>query len=289
MTTILEITAGESCCTIAPALGGGLTGWSVGRQPLLLSAGAGEVASGNRLALASFPLVPYSNRIDSGRFRFAGESVELAPNFLPEPHTIHGSGWEDAWTVSNRSSDAVTLDLHHPGDARWPWPFAARQVISVTSDKLVLRLSATNLALTAVPLAFGHHPYFASAGAHLQFKAAQIWLSGADQLPIGPAPIGAAFDFSTGAAVAERRVDHCFSGWDGHARIVWTDRPLALEIASNLPCAVVYIPADADRFCFEPVPHSNNALNRTDALPPVPLVAPGECFAARLEFSAVPK
>ena len=50
-------------------------------------------------AYASFPLVPFSGRVDHGRFRFDGRSYTLAPNFPPEPHAIHGDGWTSPWTV----------------------------------------------------------------------------------------------------------------------------------------------------------------------------------------------
>jgi galactose mutarotase-like enzyme len=75
--------------------------------------------------------------------------------------------------------------------------------------------------------------------------------------------------------------------WDGRARIAWEGRPLELLITSDLPAAVVYIPKGEDRFCFEPVPHCNNALNREDADPPMPVVAPGEEFTAVIRFEAV--
>ena len=41
---------------------------------------------------ASFPLVPFSGRVDHARFRFQGRNYTLAPNFPPEPHAIHGDG-----------------------------------------------------------------------------------------------------------------------------------------------------------------------------------------------------
>ena len=45
------------------------------------------------LQFASFPLVPFSNRIADGRFEWDGEQIEIDPNFAPEPHAIHGVGW----------------------------------------------------------------------------------------------------------------------------------------------------------------------------------------------------
>lgn len=289
MTPILEIAAGDSLCRIAPALGGSLLGWQVAGQPMLRSASEHEFLAGDRLGLASFPLVPYSNRIGNAVFHLGGARISLTANFPPEPHAIHGTGWEDAWEVTARTENAATLELHHAGDCRWPWPFVARQEIAVGPGQLTLGLSATNLADEAVPLAFGHHPYFDSAGASLQFEAGSIWLNGADMLPTGREEVSGSFDFNSAAPLGERQIDHCYSGWDGRARIAWLDRALALEIASDLPAAVVYIPRGGDRFCFEPVPHSNDALNRSDAMPPAPTIAPGESFTAQIALRAVPR
>lgn len=287
MTQILELFAGESRCTILPELGGSLAGWSVAGQALLRRSTAADIANGDRRRLAAFPLVPYSNRIGHGQFAFEGETFRLPHNLPPEPHAIHGTGWEDPWAVTALSASAVTLNLVHHGDDRWPWAFAARQEIAVTPHGLTLALTATSLADKPVPLAFGHHPYFDSDGAMLRFRAGRVWLNDTNMLPIKLIECTDSFDFSTATSVAARQIDHCFSGWDGLARITWADRPLAVELVTDLPAAVVYLPAGGDRFCFEPVPHSNNALNRADAVPPVPIIAPGDSFTARVVFSAV--
>jgi aldose 1-epimerase len=55
----------------------------------------------------------------------------------------------------------------------------------------------------------------------------------------------------------------------------------------TLPSAVVCIRNGADGFCFEPVPHINNALNLPDREPAVPIIAPGEAFSASVRFRAV--
>ena len=41
------------------------------------------------LAMASFPLVPYANRIAQGRFAFDGADHQLPRNFGDHPHSIH--------------------------------------------------------------------------------------------------------------------------------------------------------------------------------------------------------
>ena len=62
--------------------------------------------SGNVRTHAGFPLVPYSGRIDHGRFTFQGREYRVPPNFPPEPHAIHGEGWMQAWTVERADADS---------------------------------------------------------------------------------------------------------------------------------------------------------------------------------------
>jgi aldose 1-epimerase len=183
LTQRIEIIAGESRCTLAPELGGSILSWAVEGQPMLRSASEPEIASGERLGLASFPLVPWSNRIAGGRFAWGGCVVAITPNFAPESHAIHGIGWNDVWAVEAQSKSSVTLTLQHPGDARWPWAFLARQSVSVEVDRLTVAMSARNLSSESVPLGFGHHPYFDREGASLWFTAKRVWMNDEDMLP----------------------------------------------------------------------------------------------------------
>ncbi len=284
------ITIGErdGVCTVCPALGGSLIGWSVAGQEMLRRTDAAAVMSGDPLALASFPLVPFSNRIGNARFNWAGREINLTPNFAPEPHAIHGIGWTTPWLVEGRGDNHVELSLHHECDEAWPWSFAAHQRISLENDALILRLSVANLANEAAPLAFGHHPYFYKAGARLTFSATDVLMSGDDALPtIAVAPQDQ-FDFSLGGLVAGRTIDHCYAGWDGKAQIIWADQPLSLRIEADMPAIVVYVPEGGDYFCFEPVPHINNALNMSDNLPQMPSVAPGARYETHIRFTAYP-
>lgn len=287
MPLLTRLECGSAICTLAPEIGGSVVQWQVGTQPMLRTASEAAVAAKERLGLASFPLVPYSNRIGNGRFDWQGKTIQLQRNFPPEPHSIHGTGWEDVWDICEKSHSSCTMTLTHPGDARWPWPFTATQAFTLGDASLELCLRAQNLANEAVPLAFGHHPYFDQAGACLTFEAAQVWTSGDDALPIkAVAPTGD-FDFADGAVVAGRSVDHCYAGWNGRARIDWKGRPHALEIVTDMPAAVVYIPCGDADFCFEPVPHLNNALNMAGEQPGMLVIAPGDTYQATIRLQAV--
>jgi aldose 1-epimerase len=288
-TETLTLTHGAARCDILPQVGGSIGTWSVNGQEMLRTASEAGVAARNPYATAGFPLVPYSNRIGQGSFEWRGKLMALERNFPPEPHAIHGVGFERPWQVQTRSNDSAVLRLTHRPDAAWPWAFEARQRITLSDDLLVLEFDAVNLESQAVPLSFGHHPYFPCSGARLTFHAQGVWLVGDDSLPRELAQPAGQFDFSRGAAVANADIDHCFTGWNGVAIIAWPDKTQALGIAGSreLSSAVVYIRRGLDAFCFEPVAHINNALNRADRESSMPVIAPGESFAASIRFRAI--
>ena len=287
---ILTLASGADRCDIIPALGGSIGSWTVNGQSMLRPASVASIAAADPFGVASFPLVPYSNRIGNGRFEWDGKQIALARNFSPEPHSIHGVGFELPWSVQSRTADSVVLGLRNRPGAAWPWPFEAQQRFALADGQLTRDLSAVNLADRPVPLAFGHHPYFPREGAYLQFRARGVWLVGNDGLPSLLVKPFDKFDYSTSMSVTRGDIDHCFTGWDGSARIAWQGQPLALDINASpeLPNAVVCIRNDLDGFCFEPVPHVNDAVNRPDRASGMPIIQPGAAFTASIRFRAVP-
>ncbi|WP_428332785.1 aldose 1-epimerase [Novosphingobium sp.] len=269
--------------------GGMLLGWHHHGQPLVRSALPSVMTCTQPVDSAGFPLVPYSNRIADGQFCWDGQPVRIRKNFAPEPHAIHGVGWRARWRLDAIGRDSAVMSMHHAANADWPWPFVARQRIVLTGGVLSLELEARNLADHAVPLGFGHHPYFDAQGATLRFGAQTVWRNSALHLPDQRDPPRGDFDFADGGLVAGRRIDNCYEGWDGVADIGWDGLPwrLALSATAGLPCAIVYIPQGEAYFCFEPVPHANNALNLPNASP-VPVIAAGACFNATIRMAAHP-
>ena len=261
--------------------------WRVGGQNMLRCASDAAIGDGDRLRFASFPLVPYSNRIGHATFAWNGRQIILAPNFAPEPHAIHGTGWQDAWEAERVWPDKIILRLSHKSDNRWPWAFDAEQVITVSPDGLRLELSAHNRSEEAAPLGMGHHPHFDSAGASLAFEASRVWMSGDDNLPSYVVAPSGRLAFDRMGPVEGRNIDNCYADWTGRARIKWAERENAMEIVSSMRAAVIYIPSGGDAFCFEPVPHINNALNMAGQEPAMPVIAPGEAYRSTIEFKAV--
>ena len=158
-TSCITLRVGDAICEVWPESGGSIGRWAIGGQEMFHRASSAVREQGPPLSMATFPLVPYSNRIGFGRFNWGGRKHQLATNFAPEPHATHGTGWTAKWDVEHPSSEALILRYRHQADKDWPWPFEAKQQIALSSAMLTLHLSARNLADQIAPLAFGYHPF----------------------------------------------------------------------------------------------------------------------------------
>ncbi|WP_043151181.1 aldose 1-epimerase [Sphingobium sp. Ant17] len=283
--------AGGLEAALSPAVGGALRWLALDGVDVLRRA---PEESREPLMMASFPLVPYANRIADGRFRFDGQGYQLPLNFGDHPHSLHGHGWQSEWAVTDQAEDAAQLTLVHAADARWPWAFTARQHIALSADAIALTLALTNDAADDAPVGLGFHPYFpADADTRLQFAAHSLWLSTPDMLPERSVPADSLGDWSQLASVrGESLIDNVYGGWDGMATVVRGDGLRLTLTATGADWLHVYRPPDIDAFCLEPVSHMPDALNRADGLA---IVAPGatHSLSMRIEIDksdqALPK
>ncbi len=279
-------------CHLAPDCGGSILRWvHVGpRGPVDLLRPAHADRAPSPTDSGCFPLVPFSNRIDGGRFTFQGRTVALPPN-VGFTHAIHGHGWTSAWTVEERSERAARLSLHHSPDA-WPWGYSAHQTIALEDDGLLIHLEVVNRSDQTMPAGFGLHPYFPKPpGTRVTAGVSGVWENDAAMLPHAHHPLPPTLPFPTGLAMDERVVlDHGFTGWNGRAVIAWTSGPAAgrtLTLLADGPFGhlIVYAPAGEDYLCLEPVSHMTNALNRPQT-PDTGVIAlpPGERVSGTLRF-----
>lgn len=80
------LAAGEARVDLAPAAGGAVAGFSFAGRPVLHPTPPAARAERDAGRHASYPLVPYSNRIAAARLAFGGTTHPLARNFGDHPH-----------------------------------------------------------------------------------------------------------------------------------------------------------------------------------------------------------
>jgi aldose 1-epimerase len=253
----IELKAGDLRLAVRADLGASIAGLWLGDLPVLRSTPPDDLATSRQSGC--YPLVPYSNRLGYRRFRWAGQDYRTQANYdADNPHSLHGVGWQRAWSVVSSSADSAELLYQHGADDHWPFAFEARQRFVLTSGALEVHLALKNLGPAAQPVGLGWHPYFPKrTRSRLHIELSERWENDASGLPTRRVP-------QTGidGDVAHLSFDNCFAGWPGAARI--RDEKLSLRLTSSLPYLVVYTPETKPYYCVEPVSHVSNAIHMSD-------------------------
>lgn len=291
----IAIASGRLSARVSPA-GGALADAVFGDVLLLRPYDGDECAPFDPLKSASFPLVPFGNRVEGNRFTHAGQAYALAPNVGWDPHYLHGDGWLLPWRVTDRGDDHVVLALESRDRTDTPYAFAASQRLSVAGETLSIALELRNAGEHPLPFGIGHHCYFPLTPATtLEAPARAYWTEKDAFLPDALVDLPEALDFAAPRTIPRRWVNNGFEGWGGRARIARPERGLAAEIEAGPPFSRYFLfhsdtsfePDFADDyFCFEPMTHSANGHNLPD-LGGLKILAPGEAMTAT--FTIAPK
>lgn len=269
--SVLHLRYGDFYLGVLPELGAALSYFyrlvEGRRVDLLRPASATALAQRDVLGMASFPLLPFCNRIRDSRFVFEGETYQLAPNLPPSPHAIHGVGWQRAWTVRAQSGDAVTLVLDYVPESdpsHWPWRFRAELEYRLNAQGLQVLTRIHNRSHSAMPCGIGHHPYFPRhQGQQCRVQVQSMWESDFERLPTQLVIPRWIKDVAQGVDLNALDLDHHFCGWDGHVKLAHSEQLVALELLadSSFRFLNIYSPKDADFFCLEPVTQIADAFN----------------------------
>jgi aldose 1-epimerase len=279
----IEIGNKNLTCTVRPHLGGAVLKLIFRGKPVLRPVDAHLIDSSRQAA--NFALIPYSNRIANATLRWLGTSHGLTINNANEPHSIHGVGWQQPWSVQEWGEEFLLLSYEHLANECWPFDFIASQALSISENELHHTLSITNKSRQAAPVGLGWHPYFVKReDTSVSFKANGIWLMGEDRLPT---KLGSSKGLDQ--SCTDLTVDHCFENWSGCARLA--DKELRVTVRSNLNRLVVYTNPKMDSVAIEPVSHVNNAINMGSQIGVNPeelgikVLLPEESFTAQMTIS----
>jgi aldose 1-epimerase len=268
---LITLRAGDAAIELAPEAGGAVTRYWLARGAVtrewLRPTPAGAVRSGNPYQTAAFPLVPYSNRIRAGHFTFRDRVVVEPLNRPPEPHAIHGHGWQARWSPLDVRAAEARLEYRHAAGA-WPWAYHATQRFTLTPSSLTVELSVSNQSTAPMPAGLGWHPYFPrTPRATITAEVRAVWLTDGEMMPTElVAPPGAA-DLGRAVTAEAVTLDNCFVGWSRQATIDWPELGARLVMRADPPLdyLVVYTPPHRPFFCVEPVSHVTDAFNLAEA------------------------
>ena len=289
---LITLRADGAGLVLAPAAGGSVVRYWMeqGAEPwelLRRFAGPGPIAP---FEAAAFALVPYSNRIRAGQFRFQGRDVRLPLNRPPEPHSIHGLGWQGGWWPSDVRAHEATLEFRHEAHT-WPWSFIAVQHFRLEPASLTIALTLRNEDSTPMPAGLGWHPYFPrTPRTTITAEVQGMWLTDAEVMPTTLVPPIPGADPSRGVVADAVALDNCFVGWRHRAVIEWpeADTRLVMTASTPLDFLVVFTPTGRPFCCAEPVSHVTDAFNlaaagRADT--GMRALSPGETISASVTLS----
>jgi len=243
------------------------------------------------LDAASFPLVPYVNRIRRGRFSFRGREVQLAPNMAGDQSPLHGQGWLNPWKVDEADETAAVLSFHHRAD-EWPWDYQARQEFALDEAGLSLTLNCRNTSGDPMPCGLGQHPYFpCGPKTRLETRVTHAWTVDDKVLPVEMVPAEGPYDLND-RLVCGQDLDIGFGGWGGEAHVRDPAWPYELRLSSpEARFFQLYSPSGGGIFVAEPVTHANAALNAPEeewAALGMRVLEPGEAMSLTMRLDAIP-
>lgn len=218
-----RIEAGDYSATVTQ-LGAGLRQLTSRGRPLI----AGYDADRLPPAGAGDLLVPWPNRIDGGRYRFANAEFQLA---LTEPdagNAIHGLTRWMPWTAVRHDAGSVLLRIALLGQQGYPFCLEIDAEYRLDpATGLHATVAAHNHGGRAAPYGTGSHPYLTVPAASVNecelALPAAYWLPVNDRgIPVdAPEPVDETpYDFRVPHTIGGIRLDHALTGLarDGEGR-----------------------------------------------------------------------
>jgi aldose 1-epimerase len=192
-------------------------------------------------------LAPWPNRLDGGRYAFAGREGHAALDEPEAGNAIHGLVRWLPWRATSRDEDAITMACTLPPQPGYPWRLLLEVDYRVGDDGLTVMIRATNPSDAPAPFGVGFHPYVTVGTptideAIVEIPASLRLVSDDRGLPTGErlAVDGTPFDFRSARPLGTTRLDTAYTGlvangdgrvWvtvsapDGtRAVVVWADR-----------------------------------------------------------------
>ena len=211
-----EISFGEYRATIA-SIGASLRTLSFEGRDLIVPFDADELRPKSR----GVTLAPWPNRIDGGRYTFAGVDYELP---LTEPrrgNALHGLAcWLDYQEIEHEQT-FVTLAAEIVPQEGYPFRILMRVRFELGADGLTTSVTASNIGTAAAPYGTAPHPYLVAGEGRvddwsLLLPATEVLTVTEDRLiPLEVVDVVShaegAFDFRTDRAIGDVFIDHAFT------------------------------------------------------------------------------
>jgi aldose 1-epimerase len=202
-------------------VGGGLRTYTVAGVDVLDGYGVDEMAAGGR----GQNLIPWPNRIEDGRYSFAGLDLQL-PLTEPGRHNAsHGLVRWANWTATANEGDRVVMELTLHPQPGYPFTLGLAVEYRLGAGGLSVSTTATNMGDRPCPYGAGAHPYL-TVGTELVDDAvllvpAEARLEADDRgIPTGAVAVeGTPHDFREARPIEDLVIDSAYTDLTGNEAV----------------------------------------------------------------------
>lgn len=225
----------------------------------------------NASLTASFLMIPWSNRIRNGKFRFNETSYQLS-NLKSDGTAMHGDVRHREWTVTHADNTKIRLTLNSTEHEQVNFPFHFKTDVEYKLDDadFIMSIKIKSLDERDFPAGFGFHPYFVRQDGVQVKVPCNEYYELANALPTTgiPQPLPDQLDFRNLRPLNEREIDDVFTSRIERqpAQIVYPDWNLQLNYHADerFKHFILFAPAGKPFFALEPITNANDGFNLYD-------------------------
>ncbi len=234
-------------------------------------------------------MVPFANRAFGGIVDDGTRRIQLPVNDPETGSTIHGFGWQHAWSVAEQAANSLTM-VHERASGADPYAYRATMRVELQEGSVKIDLAVTHLGDAPLPYGIGLHPWFSATSETRLAMRAKTELTFASAFRAnGVRDLDKGGPYATAATVDTRStIAHSFIDWDGTAVLATPKTGLEITVIASptLRHPVVWAPEGADFLCIEPQSHGIGAPSEQAARKATPLssLARGETLSGWMEI-----
>ncbi|WP_131104548.1 aldose-1-epimerase [Ornithinimicrobium sufpigmenti] len=239
-------------------------------------------------------LVPWPNRVVSGRYEVAGGTYELPVNEHETGAALHGLGAFQRWDLLEHTGTMAAWALDLPPSYGYPFQVRCSTTYTLGEEGLSVRIEGTNLGDVAAPFGASVHPYLTCDGrpvdeCHVSLPAGAVLLTDDRSSPTTLVPVAdAELDLSRRTSLAGLEVDHAFTDLPASWAVELThpETP-GVRMDSDAPWVQLYTGDRIGRVAaaVEPMTCPPDAFNRD---PEGVLLPPAQTRTLSLRISTLP-
>ncbi|MBD3225170.1 MAG: hypothetical protein GF313_10605 [Caldithrix sp.] len=241
-------------------------------------------------------LLPFANRLNNGRFAFAGQGYQMALNYPEEGHACHGFVYEQPFNVlhTKKSDGQVQARLsydYHGSISGFPFPFRTELTYDLSNEQgFTCQTRVINTGQQAMPLSHGWHPFLQIENRSIDDLQLQLPPAYRLELNSRMIPTGHQrpfLQFIQKTLIGSTELDDCFRLEENGDRIQYIEltdpsRDLTLRLwqesgTHKYNYVQIYTPPNRQSIAVEPMTSNVDAFNNGRDLI---VLKPGQAFTA---------